>query len=65
MHAGLWWGNLNETDHLEDLGIDGITVLKAIFQEIGLEGGIDWTSLTQDRDSWHIIMNGAVNRQVS
>jgi hypothetical protein len=64
VHAGIWWGNLNETYHLEDLAIDGITILKGIFQEIGLEGGIDWTLLTQDRDRWHNVMNAAVNRQV-
>jgi hypothetical protein len=22
MHTGLWWGNLKERDHLEDLGAD-------------------------------------------
>jgi len=22
MHTGFWWGNLRETDNLEDLGID-------------------------------------------
>ena len=42
-HAALteerWWGHLNETDHLEDLGRDGITILKGIFREIGLGGG--------------------------
>jgi hypothetical protein len=28
VHAGIWWGNLNETDHLEDLSVDRITILK-------------------------------------
>jgi len=28
-----------ETDHLEDLGIDGITILKGNFKEISFEGG--------------------------
>jgi hypothetical protein len=23
MHIGIWWGNLKETDHVEDLGVDG------------------------------------------
>jgi len=23
VHAGFWWGNLRERDHLEDPGIDG------------------------------------------
>jgi hypothetical protein len=48
-----WWGNLNETDHLEDLGRDGITILKGIFQEIGLGGGgghgLDFTDSRQEQ----------------
>jgi hypothetical protein len=31
LHTGFWWGNLNESDHLEDLRLDGI--LKIIFIE--------------------------------
>jgi hypothetical protein len=30
MHTGLWWGNLNERGHLEDLGIDGRIIVKWI-----------------------------------
>jgi hypothetical protein len=40
-----WWGNLNETDHLEDLGRGGITILKGMVQEIGLEGVGAWIGL--------------------
>jgi hypothetical protein len=25
VHAGFWWGDLTEGDHLEDLGVDGRT----------------------------------------
>ena len=28
MRAVCWWWNLNEKDHLEDLGAEGKTVLK-------------------------------------
>jgi hypothetical protein len=32
VHTGFWWGNLNERDHLEDLGVDGRRILKLIFK---------------------------------
>ena len=44
-----WWGNLNETDHLEDLGRDGITILKGIIQEISLGGGGHGLDFTDSR----------------
>jgi hypothetical protein len=35
VHTGLWWGNLREGDHLEDLGVDGRIILKWIFERLG------------------------------
>jgi hypothetical protein len=32
VRAGCWWGNLYETDHLEDLGVDG-RVLKLMYEK--------------------------------
>ena len=32
MHTGLWWGNLREKDHLEDLRVDGKKILKCNFR---------------------------------
>jgi len=29
----VWWGNMKEGDHLEDLHVDGKTILKCIFRE--------------------------------
>jgi hypothetical protein len=33
VHAGLWWENLRESDHLKDLGVDGRIILKFIFKK--------------------------------
>jgi hypothetical protein len=33
MHSGFWWGNLREEDYLENLDVDGGTVLKWIFKK--------------------------------
>jgi len=41
-----WWGNLRETDHLEDLDVDGRIILKCILKKIGCGA---WTVLIQFR----------------
>jgi hypothetical protein len=28
VNTGFWWGNVWETDHLEDLGVNGRIILK-------------------------------------
>jgi hypothetical protein len=33
VYTGFWWGNLRETDHLEDPGIDGRIMLTRIFRK--------------------------------
>jgi hypothetical protein len=32
-YAGFWWGNLRESDHLEEPGIDGRIILRWIFRK--------------------------------
>jgi len=41
-----WWGNLRETDHLEDLDVVGRIILKFILKKIGCGA---WTVLIQLR----------------
>jgi len=33
MNAGLWWGDLRERVHLEDLGAEGRVILKRVFKK--------------------------------
>ena len=42
VHAGLWWGDLRERDHLEGLGLGGRIILKWIFKKWNGEA---WTGL--------------------
>jgi hypothetical protein len=42
LHSGIWWGNLRERDHLEDLGVDGRIISRWIFRKWeGGGGGLD------------------------
>ena len=43
VHAGLWWGNLNKRDNLEDTDVDGRLMLKWDFRNWDREHGLDWS----------------------
>jgi hypothetical protein len=43
MHTEFWWGNLRETEYVEDPGIGGRIILKWIIEK--WDGGMDWTGL--------------------
>jgi hypothetical protein len=34
VYTGLWWGNLRERDHFENLDLDGRIILKWIFKKL-------------------------------
>ena len=40
MHTGVWWGDLREGDHLEDVGVEWMIILKWICKE---RDGFAWT----------------------
>jgi hypothetical protein len=45
VHTWCWWENLKERDHLEDLGLNGRTILKWDFEKYF--GNVDWIYVTQ------------------
>jgi len=61
VHAGFWWGNLRERDHLEDPDIDG-KITELLFRK--WDGGMDWIDLARDRDWWQAFVNMVMNLQV-
>ena len=42
LRTKFWWGNLSERDRLEELGVDGRTILKCVFKKLDAEL---WTGL--------------------
>ena len=63
VHTGLWWGDLGEEDHLQDLSVDGRTRVNCILKEY-YPKGVDWIDLAQDRDKWRAVVNAVTNLRV-
>jgi hypothetical protein len=47
---------------LENLGVDGMIILKLIFKKWA--GGMDWIDLAQDRDRWWAILTAVMNLRI-
>ena len=62
-HTDFWWGDLRESCHLEDIGIDESIILKLIFKKWNQEG-MDWIDLVQDRDRFRALVNVVINHQL-
>jgi hypothetical protein len=50
-------------NHFEDVGVDGMVILKWIFTISGMEEH-GWIALVQDRDSWRALVNDVMNFRV-
>jgi hypothetical protein len=42
LHTGFWWGDLRERDHVEDLDVDGRSILRWVLKKWDGEA---WTRL--------------------
>jgi hypothetical protein len=57
--------NLREGHHLEDTGIDGRIILTSILKKWdGVDEGMDWSTLAQNRDWWQAVVNAVTNLRV-
>jgi hypothetical protein len=59
VRVGFLLGSLKERDHLEELGVDGITILRWPFRKWCR--GMNWTELAHDGDRWKALMNAVMN----
>jgi len=55
-------GSLRERNHFEDLGVNGIIILKWILTKWGRN--MNWNYLTEDRDRRRAVVNAVMNLRV-
>jgi hypothetical protein len=63
VHTGFWWEDLKESDHLEDVGINGSKIIKCIIKKWHA-GSIKWIALAQDRNRRWALVNAGMNLRV-
>jgi hypothetical protein len=56
-------GVYRERNHLEDLGVDGMMILRWIIMKYGFRF-IDWIELVQDMNRWPALVNALMNLRV-
>jgi hypothetical protein len=59
-YRGFWCGNLMESVHLGDPGVDERIILRWIFRK----WNVDWIELAQDRGRWRVLVNAVMNLRV-
>jgi hypothetical protein len=59
VHTGIWWGEVRERDHLEDLGVDGSIILKLIFKKWdgAIWNGLIWLRIGTGTGVLKAVMN--------
>jgi hypothetical protein len=63
MLTEIWCGNLEDRDHLEDIGVHGRVILKRIKEMDWL--GVDWINLSEDRDKCRAVVYTVMNLRAS
>jgi hypothetical protein len=58
VQTGLWWEDLRERDHFENVDVDGRIILKCIFKQ--WDGGMEWI----DREWWRTLVNALMSLRV-
>jgi hypothetical protein len=52
-----------EADHFEDLGVDGLIILRWMFRK-WVGGAMDWIDSARDMDRWRDFVNAVMNLRV-
>jgi hypothetical protein len=61
MHTGVWWGDLRDSNEVQDLGVDG-RKLKWIAKNWDGEAWL--IGLAPDSDRWRAVVNEVTNFRV-